>query len=262
MLRRFFPISAILLVISGCGGGGLPIPDVGSPEPPPAPPPESPASPGGVWQGTSSLGFAVVGLVSESGQFHFIQGDGVQLIGSLSTSGDELSANFVGYVRLGEKFDDGSTTGVGSLSGNLDERSSISADIDFTTSRGDSSQSTIVLSYDPIYERDSSLESVAGNYLDTERNVVINVNNDGELFSQDSRSHCITNGTLSVIDRAFNLYRVRYTFSNCKGRDKDLNGTVAEGLATLDDTRSPEAMIMGVEVAAAGSAFAGVFPRN
>ena len=260
MLRSFLPMSAILLVVSGCGGGGnLPIPDIGSPEPP-EPPAE--ASPGGVWQGTSSLGFAVVGLVSESGQFHFIQGDRTQLVGGLTTSGDELSANFVGYVSFGQKFDDGSTTGVGSLSGNLDERSSISADIDFTTSRGAASQSTIALSYDPNYERDSSLESVAGNYLDTERNVVINVNNDGELFSQDPESHCITNGTVSVIDLAFNLYRVQYTFSNCKGHEKELNGTVAEGLATLDDTRSPEAMIMAVEVAAAGSAFAGVFPRN
>jgi hypothetical protein len=41
-----------------------------------------------------------------------------------------------------------------------------------------------------------------------------------------------------------------------------LNGKLAEGLATLDDTESPEALIMGVEVAAAGYAFAGVFPRN
>ena len=269
MLRRSLPLSAILLVVSGCGGGGLPIPDIGSPEPPGTPeppeppePPEQGASPGGVWQGTSSLGFGVVGLVSESGQFHLIQGDGAQLMGSLSTSGDELSASFVGYVPFGEKFDDGSTSGVGSLSGNLDERSRISADISFTTSRGAASQSRIALSYDPIYERDSSLESVAGNYLDTERNVVINVNNDGELFSQDPGSHCITNGTVSVIDATFNLYRVQYTFSNCKGHEKDLNGTVAEGLATLDDTQSPEAMIMGVEVAAAGHAFAGVFPRS
>ena len=269
MLRRFFPISAILLVVSGCGGGGLPIPDLGSLEPPapPAPPepPEPPAqevSPGGVWRGTSSLGFGVVGLVSESGQFHLIQGDGAQLVGSLSMSGDQLSANFVGYASFGEEFDDGSTSGVGSVSGTLDERSRISADIDFTTSRGAASQSTISLSYDPIYEQDSSLESVAGNYLDTARNVVINMNNDGELFSQDPRSHCITNGTVSVIDPAFNLYRVQYTFSNCKGREKGLNGTIAEGLATLDDTQSPEAVIMGVEVAAAGHAIAGVFPRS
>jgi hypothetical protein len=220
-------------------------------------------SPGGVWQGTSSLGFAVVGLVSESGQFHFIQGDGAQLVGRLSTTGDELSANFVGYVPFGEKFDDGSTTGVGTLSGNLDERSDISADIDFTTSRGDATQSTIALSYDSIYERGASLESVAGNYLDTERNVVINVNNDGELFSQDPESHCIINGTVSVVDPAFNLYRVEYTFSNCKGHHQEvLNGKLAEGLATLDDTESPEALIMGVEVAAAGYAFAGVFPRS
>ena len=278
MFRGFLPVLAILLVVSGCGGGGsLPIPDppsAGPPEPPPEPPPDPPPdpppepppeepSPGGVWQGTSSLGSGVVGLVSESGQFHFIQGDGgAQFVGRLSTSGDELSANFVGYVPFGEKFDDGSTTGVGSLSGNLDERSRISADIDFTTSRGDTSHSTIALTYDSIYERDSSRESVAGNYLDTERNVVINVNNDGELFSQDPRSHCITNGTVSVIDRAFNLYRVQYQFSNCKGREKVLNGTVAKGLAALDDTRSPEALIMGVEVAEAGHAFAGVFPRS
>jgi hypothetical protein len=130
-------------------------------------------------------------------------------------------------------------------------------------SRGAASQSTIALSYDPIYERDSSLESVAGNYLDTEKNVVINVNNDGELFSQDPKSQCITNGTVSVIDPAFNLYRVEYTFSNCKGHHQEvLNGAVAEGLATLDDTQSPEALIMSVEVAAAGYAFAGVFPRS
>ena len=264
MLRRFLPLAAILLVVSGCGGGGkLPIPDLGSPEPPEPPePPVQEASPGGVWRGTSSLGFAVVGLVSESGQFHFIQGDRAQLVGRLTTSGDELSANFVGYVPFDEKFDDGSTTGVGSLSGNLDERSGISADISFTTARGAASQSTIALSYDAIYERDSSLESVAGNYLDTARNVVVNVNDDGELFSQDPESHCITNGTVSVIDPAFNLYRVEYTFSNCKGHEKELNGTVAEGLATLDDTRSPEALIIGVAVAAAGYAFAGVFPRS
>jgi len=262
MLRSFLPMSAILLVVSGCGGGGqLPIPGPEPPGPPEPPAPE--ASPGGVWQGTSSLGVGVVGLVSETGQFHFIRGDSVQFVGRLTTSGDELSANFVGYVPFGEKFGDGSTTGVGSLSGNLDERTSISADIDFTTSRGAASQSTISLSYDPIYERDSSLESVAGNYLDTERNVVINVNNDGELFSQDPKSQCITNGTVSVIDPAFNLYRVEYTFSNCKGHHQEvLNGTVAEGLATLDDTQSPDALIMGVEVAAAGYAFAGVFPRT
>jgi len=255
-------MSAILLVVSGCGGGGqLPIPGPEPPGPPEPPAPE--ASPGGVWQGTSSLGVGVVGLVSETGQFHFIRGDSVQFVGRLTTSGDELSANFVGYVPFGEKFGDGSTTGVGSLSGNLDERTSISADIDFTTSRGAASQSTISLSYDPIYERDSSLESVAGNYLDTEKNVVINVNNAGELFSQDPKSQCITNGTVSVIDPAFNLYRVEYTFSNCKGHHQEvLNGAVAEGLATLDDTQSPDALIMGVEVAAAGYAFAGVFPRS
>jgi hypothetical protein len=248
-------MSAFLLGVAGCGGGAGP--RIPGPEPP-----EPEASAGGLWQGTSSLGFGVVGLVSESGRFHFIQDDGVQLVGTMTTSHDALSANFVGYVPIGEKLGDGSTTGVGSLSGDLVERSTISADISFTTSRGAESESTIALSYNPVYERDSSPAAVAGNYLDTERNVVINVNADGELFSQDPESHCITNGTVSVIDPAFNLYRVEYEFSNCKGHEDILNGTVAEGLAALDDTQSPEAMIIGVEIPAAGYSFAGVLPRS
>ena len=201
-------------------------------------------------------------LVSESGRFHFIQGDGVQLVGTLTTTDDALSANFVGYAPFDEKLDDGSTTGVGTLSGNLVERSSLSAEISFTTSRGTTSGFSIALTYNPVYERDSSLGAVAGNYLDTERDVVVNVNNDGEFFSQDPRSHCITNGTVSVINAAFNLYRVEYEFSNCKGHSGILNGKVAEGLAALDDSQSPEVLIMGVEVAAAGYSFAGVFPRS
>jgi hypothetical protein len=55
---------------------------------------------------------------------------------------------------------------------------------------------------------------------------------------------------------------VEYEFSNCKGHDDVLNGTAAEGFAALDDTRSPEVLILGVEVAAAGYSFAGVFPRS
>ena len=265
MFRRLLPVSAFFLVVAGCGSGGEnPIAPIDLPDPPPPdPPPETDASPGGLWQGTSSLGVSVVGLVSESGHFHFIQSDGAQLVGTLTTSADELSASFVGYVPFGKKLDDGSTTGVGSLSGNLDERNSIAADISFTTSRGAVSESTIALSYDPVYERNSSRGAVAGNYLDTERNVIINVNDDGELFSQDPKTHCITNGTVSPIDPQYNLYRVEYEFSNCKGHHYDtLNGKVAEGLATLDDTRSPEVLIMGVEIAAAGYSFAGVFPRS
>ena len=261
MFRRLLPVSAFVLVFAGCGGGSGPLtPQPEPPGPPEPPPPE--ATPGGVWQGTSSLGIGIVGLVSESGDFHFMQEDGLQLVGTLTTSGDGLSANFVGYVPFGKKFKDGSTTGVGSLSGSFAGRSSISADISFTTSRGTASESTLELSYNPIYERDSSRAAVAGNYLDTERNVVINVSDDGEFFSQDPRSHCITNGTVSVIDPEFNLYRVEYEFSNCEGHNKNLNGTVAEGFAALDDTQSPEVLILGVEVAAAGYSFAGVFPRS
>lgn len=257
MVRSTLPLLA-LCAAAGCGGGG------NGPSIPPSPqePIPSDASPGGIWEGSSSLGFTVVALVTESGQFHLLRGDGVQFVGIASTSDERLSANFVGYAPFPQAFGDGSTTGTGTLAGTVKERKSFDADSSFRTSKGAASDSTIALSYEKLYERDSSLGTIAGNYLDTERNAVMSVNDDGTLFSQDPGNHCVLNGAVSVIEPEFNLYRVSYEFSNCRGRWSRLNGTDAEGLATLDDTRSPEALVISVVVEDVGYAFAGVLPRE
>jgi hypothetical protein len=53
----------------------------------------------------------------------------------------------------------------------------------------------------------------------------------------------VINGTFSIINAQFNVYRVQYTYSNCQGADAMLNGATFRGLASLD-SGSPEGLIV------------------
>lgn len=256
MYRTFSLVFSSLILTASCGGGGE---GDGPPNPPP-PPPD--ASPGGIWVGTTSTGATVVGLVTETGEFHFLQDDGVQYFGTVGISQDSVSADFTGVTEFGTAFTDGSTTGTGTLTGTVQERDSLTGDSTFTTTLGTDIDSTLELSYDALYERDSSLAAIAGNYRNTATNAIVNVNGNGELFSQDSVTGCVINGTVEVINSTFNAYLVQYRFSSCNGAYASLNDTVANGLGTLDNTVSPERAIIGVVNAVAGYAFTGVFPRT
>ena len=255
MVKTLSLVLLSIIAISSCGGGG----EDGGPVNPP-PPPD--ASPGGIWFGTASIGATVVGLVAETGEFHFLQDDGVQYFGNVETSQNAFSAEFTGVAEFGTTFADGSTTGTGALTGTLQERNNMSGESTFTTAFGTDVGSTLTLSYDDLYERDSSLAAIAGNYRNTTTNAVVNVNDNGDLFSQDSVTGCVINGAIEIINPSFNAYRVQYRFASCLGPYASLNGTVANGLGTLDNTVSPERAIIGVVNAAAGYAFTGVFPRT
>jgi hypothetical protein len=241
------------IIVIGCGGGG------GTANPPPPP---TNASPGGIWEGTSSTGGTILGLVTETGEFHFLQDDGVQYFGTVNTSQNALSANFTGVTQIGTVFLDGSTTGTGTLTGTVQERMSMSGNSSFRTAGGTNVASSVTLTYDNLYERDSSLATIAGNYLDTTTNAVINVNGNGVVFSQDAVTGCIVNGTISIIDARYNAYRVQYSFSSCRAPYTILNGTTANGLGALDNTVAPEQAIIGVVNATAGYALTGIFPRT
>lgn len=252
LLVMFFAVTA------GCGGsssgGG------GSSNPPPPPPPSN-ASPGGIWEGTSSNGTTLLGLVTETGEFFFIQSDGVQYVGHADTTENELSVRFSGVTAFGTTFPDGSTSGDGTLTGTVGERSTITGDAHFSTELGTNADSTITLSYNNLYDRNSSLTLIAGNYRDPDTDAIINVNSNGVIFSQDAVTGCVINGQADVIDPAFNAYDVRYQFSSCLGSAAILNGTSTIGWATLDNTVVPEVAIIGVVNLEAGYGFTGVFPR-
>jgi hypothetical protein len=247
---------ASLSLIAGCGGGGGS--DSGSVTPPP-----SDASAGGIWEGTEdSTGLEIVGLVTESGEFHFIRSDGVQYFGTAEIDVNTVSADFTGVTPVGTAFPDGSVSGTGTLAGTVQERQSMTGSTTFRTSAGDQTSSDVSLTYNPLYERDSSLGTVAGNYVDPATNAVVNVNGDGTIFSQDAVTGCVINGEVSIIDSAYNAYRIEYEFSGCQGDAAVLNGTMARGLATLDNTVSPEQAVIGVVNAAAGYSLVGRYNRT
>lgn len=265
-MRTILSVAALVAAVSltACGGGGGSS-STGVPTPPPtgggaAPP--APSTVGGIWQGSiPSLGVSVIGLVAETGEFHFLQSDDVQYFGTLSASGSSLSGAYVGVTPVGFTFLDGSTTGTGTITGSVGARSSMAVQSAFRTALNNTSTANFTLTYSAVYERPSSLATIAGNYRDPSTNAVINVNSAGVVFSQDATTGCVINGQVSIIDARYNAYRVQYSFSSCRGADMVLNGTTANGLATLDNTVSPERAIIGVVNQAARYSYAGVFPR-
>ena len=93
-MRFIKALSAVSLLsfIAGCGGGGGGGggSDTGSVAPPPAD-----ASAGGIWEGTeSSTGLEILGLVTETGEAHFIRSDGVQYFGTVEVDVNSLSGDF------------------------------------------------------------------------------------------------------------------------------------------------------------------------
>ena len=135
--------------------------------------------------------------------------------------------------------------------GTVAERQTITVTVNCTTTAGLQSQSALTLNYDAQYERDSSLSVIAGNYDDF--GLVINIDANGVLFEQDPVSGCVNNGQVSIIDTAFNAYDFQFGFSNCTGQFAILNGASFVGIATLDNTVTPEVLIVGATGDIAGT---------
>jgi hypothetical protein len=223
-----------MLAVAGCGGG-----DGGGSL-------VTTASPGGIWAGTdSATGLTVKGLVDESGNFHFIRSDLSQFAGKANTSGNTLSANFEGFTQVGTAFEDNSTHGTGTLSGTVTARVSLALTYQFTTDGGTASGGTLNLSYSSLYDVDSSLSAVSGNYTDPSSGDTVSVSGSGAITSQDATTLCVVNGQLSIINAMYNAYDVTYQYANCIGTAAVLNGVPFSGLATLN-TSSPAQLIIAV----------------
>ncbi len=251
-------------IIASCGGGGgsapaatippvPPVPPV-PPAPPPPPPPVGNDSPGGIWVGIDSDGEIVIVFVTETGRFNFVTEFGNQGSETLSVSnGNDVSGNFQLVTPLfGPTFPDGTTLADCTLSGTVTERQIMSVTVNCTTTAGLQDQITVTpLDYVPIYERDSSLATIAGMYDDGF--VVTDIAADGTIFAQDWFTGCVTNGRVSIINPNFNLYDFQFGYSNCTGPDAILNGTSFIGIGTLDNTIPPDVLLVLVTGDVAGT---------
>jgi len=113
------------------------------------------------------------------------------------------------------------------------------------------------LNYDSLYDRDSSLSVIAGNYNDD--GLVLNIAANGVIFEQDPATACIINGQVAIIDSQFNAYDVSMTFSNCVGNFAILNGVTLTGLGILDNTVTPEELTFVMTGTVAGMTGSVVF---
>ena len=109
-----------------------------------------------------------------------------------------------------------------SVSGTVTTKSSLSA-----TYTGGGDSGSIALTYDPLYERDSSLSLIAGDWFDGA--ISISIDSLG-TFSGFDTSGCSYSGQVSIINSSFDAYKVNVTASSCGGADGSY-----DGLAALSD---------------------------
>src|SRR5262249_7825748 len=103
---------------------------------------------------------------------------------------------------------------------------------------------TLNLTFDPGYNRASSLATVSGNYADDADTLTVSSN--GTIFEQDPNTSCVGNGSGSIINASYNAYRVQYSFANCTGQAAVVNGLEFTCLGVLDNTQAAEHAILGV----------------
>ena len=241
-------LAAFCVACGECGGDAVcksPFPSILSPV--------INASPGGIWEGIDSDGGLVVALVTETGRFHFIDEFGNQGSGILSVrNGNDVTGNFQLVTEFGFTFADGTTLADCTLSGTVAEHQAMTVTVNCTTTASLQFQITVVLDYNALYERDSSLATIAGIY-DDGSGVVTDIASDGTIFEQDPVSGCVTIGQVSVIDPAFNAYDFQFGFSNCIGQDTILNGSSFVGIGTLDNIVTGEVLIVAATGDVAGT---------
>lgn len=200
---------------------------------------------GGIWVGTDSSGLEILALSTESGRLHWVAPQTEeQGFGTGSVSGFQITLDYTYVAPFGFVLADGSSSASCSASGTINEFTSISVSTTCDTSAGGTFSNSAFLNYDSLYERDSSLATIAGNYDDA--GLTFNIAGNGVIFEQDPDTGCVTNGQVSIIDSQFNAYDILTTLSNCEGEFAVFNGATFTGLATLNNTVTPETVVFAL----------------
>lgn len=258
---KALPLSVLLLALSGCGSSSDSGPDCRFNEAWIAgectvPVIELEVS-SGIWTGSDAAGRDVLLLVSGDGNFRYI--DGALNQGSGYLPFDRQVAGSIDLVApFGQSFADGSTLANCSFVSSLVERVSLDFTVACETTGGLAFSETLELFFDPLYDRDSSLQTVAGTYQAA--GAVLSIAADGLLFAQDETTACVVNGRVGIYSPSFNIYSVTLLFESCTGPEAALNGSTLDGFAVLDDRETPEALIVAV-IGDAGDTAVSLFER-
>lgn len=207
------------------------------------------SSPTGIWTGTDSVsGLSITGIINATGNADFIRSDGAQFVGVAQMSGTTIAITIDGYSNFGSgsTFSDGSSHGLGTLNGTVATATSITATLNFTTNAGTAMNGSWTLSFDPLSNTGSSLQTISGTYTDGTTGATLSINALGILSSQDPSNGCVLTGTVSTADSTQDIYEIGYTYTECTGTYAALNGLSLTGLAVLNSNQSPPQIIVGV----------------
>lgn len=223
-------LCASALVFSACGGGG------GSPPPAAAPPPPPPvqASPGGLFSGLlegcgAGCPIETTALVADNGEWFMRFGPFSNNVnwGQLSVSGSSFDGTRLrygteapfgpprefGFPPTGPAVLDDPVRTERAIDGTFAERQTLEGTFVFNSQR----DTTFDLTYDPQYDRDSSLATLSGMYSAADTTgfaLTYTISDDGAVSGSDSTG-CTVAGTVAVVDAAFNSYRFDVSFSGC-----------------------------------------------
>ena len=198
--------------------------------------------PSGIWTGTDAAGREVLLLVAGDGNFRYVDGTHNQAAGYLPPHA-QVAGDFDLVAPFGQPFADGSTLATCSFTSSLVERVSIDITPSCRTTGGLQFSETLELVFDPLYDRNSSLEILAGTFQ-TAASGVLSIAADGLLFAQDATTGCVINGRIGIYSPSFNIYEVTLGYDSCTGAKAAFNGSVFAGFAALDDTAATASLIM------------------
>lgn len=206
------------------------------------PPPGGPQSPGGIWIDPGAVGGLAAFWISENGdlvtQLHL---DGAFLpsfgAGTISVAEDNVVSG--SFELAGERLlpnQQGEDLGC-SVSGTVLERQTLSIDVICADSNGVVYDETLAMMYDGSYERNSSLDAIAGDYTVpfqssgnflaiSDNGTIIGSYNNGGTF-------CMVNGTTAIVDADYTLIDISWTLSSCLDPllNNDLEGVQLSGFA-------------------------------
>jgi hypothetical protein len=199
----------------------------------------------GIWTGTDSVsGLAVTGLIDSGGRAYFIREDGVQFVGAVQVSSTTLAVSVDGYPDFDGEFSDGSTYGIGTLSGTVATGDTLTATLAFTTNGKTSITGSWSLTYAGLSDTASSTGAMAGTYADSASGATFIIGTDGAMSITNSPYGCSLTGSVTTSDTTHDLYEVSYSYSGCTGTYEPLNGVQFTGLGFLNASESPAQVII------------------
>lgn len=237
-MRYVWLLNFLLIYLAGCssGSGGTELPQVAGPGGS-----AGIQSPGGIWFGRDSANESVVLYISETGMLRatlFPQGSFIPSFGggTVSVTSNDIVTGSFEVEGAPVPFTGQPNENLGcAISGNVQERQFLTVDVTCSDSAGVVYEEVLQLLYDPnVYERDSSLDELAGDYTiefqpDTNS---LSIAVDGSLFGMiDNRAQCSVEGTATAIDADYTFIEVTWTMSGCTNQIGNYEGTQMSGFA-------------------------------